>query len=276
MRVFANIQSKQRRPLAMVVAASMMMSASTGFSDDKPDKPAVKSAASKSKPKPAAEPSLDDALLKDLDNELLDGAGDLKPSPPTKASDADQDKPSVPGEKPEPTGDRDAADGEDLGSGPEDPLSRVGRQMRRAEELIERLQSPDKTVELQRQIVKDLEQLAQELEKQCQKQGAGKPGNQQTASRKEVKQPGGQKGKEPGKENDGPVKDSTDRLGKNNVQKTDMAEMKNLMKDLWGQLPLRDREQMLQSSPEQFLPKYELLIEKYYKRLAEQQKSQRD
>ena len=44
------------------------------------------------------------------------------------------------------------------------------------------------------------------------------------------------------------------------------------MKDVWGQLPAREREQMLQSPPEQFLPKYELLLEKYYKRLAEEQK----
>ena len=43
------------------------------------------------------------------------------------------------------------------------------------------------------------------------------------------------------------------------------------MKDVWGQLPAREREQMLQSPPEQFLPKYELLLEKYYKRLADEQ-----
>ena len=44
-----------------------------------------------------------------------------------------------------------------------------------------------------------------------------------------------------------------------------------MMKDVWGQLPERAREQMLQSPPEKFLPKYELLIEKYYQRLAEEQ-----
>ena len=49
-------------------------------------------------------------------------------------------------------------------------------------------------------------------------------------------------------------------------------QMKGMMKDLWGQLPAHAREQMLQTSPEQFVPRYELQIEKYYKRLAEQQK----
>ena len=51
-----------------------------------------------------------------------------------------------------------------------------------------------------------------------------------------------------------------------------MREMHDLMKDVWGQLPVHDREQMRQDAPEQFLPKYELLIEKYYKRLAEPRK----
>jgi hypothetical protein len=43
------------------------------------------------------------------------------------------------------------------------------------------------------------------------------------------------------------------------------------MKDTWGHLPARAREQMLQNPPERFLPQYELMIERYYKRLAEQQ-----
>ena len=55
--------------------------------------------------------------------------------------------------------------------------------------------------------------------------------------------------------------------------KPDMGAMKNLMKDIWGQLPPHAREQMLQSPPEQFLPKYELMLEQYYKRLAEEQRS---
>jgi len=41
---------------------------------------------------------------------------------------------------------------------------------------------------------------------------------------------------------------------------------------VWGQLPAKAREQMMQSPPEKFLPKYELLTEKYFKRLAEEQK----
>jgi len=35
-------------------------------------------------------------------------------------------------------------------------------------------------------------------------------------------------------------------------------------------LPARAREQMLQTSPERFVPQYELMIERYYQRLAEE------
>ena len=43
------------------------------------------------------------------------------------------------------------------------------------------------------------------------------------------------------------------------------------MKSLWGNLPVRSREQMLQSFSDEFLPKYEIEIEQYYRRLSEEQ-----
>ena len=44
------------------------------------------------------------------------------------------------------------------------------------------------------------------------------------------------------------------------------------MKHLWGHLPEREREQMMQSFSDEFLPKYELEIEQYYQRLSEEEK----
>ena len=43
------------------------------------------------------------------------------------------------------------------------------------------------------------------------------------------------------------------------------------MKELWGHLPERSREQLLQSFSEEFLPKYEREIQQYYQRLSEDQ-----
>jgi hypothetical protein len=45
------------------------------------------------------------------------------------------------------------------------------------------------------------------------------------------------------------------------------------MRQAWGNLPERLREQMMQSSVDGFLPKYERLIEEYFKRLAEDESS---
>ena len=51
----------------------------------------------------------------------------------------------------------------------------------------------------------------------------------------------------------------------------DMDEMQILIKEIWGHLPPKTREQMLKSYGEQFLPQYEDLIVEYFKRLAEEQ-----
>jgi hypothetical protein len=43
-----------------------------------------------------------------------------------------------------------------------------------------------------------------------------------------------------------------------------------MLRRVWGDLPERERDEMLQlQPPEEFLPKYELLIEAYFRRLAE-------
>lgn len=50
-----------------------------------------------------------------------------------------------------------------------------------------------------------------------------------------------------------------------------MEEMRDVLhKDVWGMLPERQRQQMLELPVEEFLPKYELLIEDYFRRLAEE------
>jgi hypothetical protein len=264
--------------------------------------------------------SLDQQLLEDLDNELLDGVGKKMPLPkPAKDADktvspkSDAAEDSLSGEaarkpadgkpvdnkpgdsKPQDNKPRDnkprdsgALDdesmGEDIGQGPEDPLTRIGREMRRVEQLIAQQEAAlreaeaDKTGQLQQQIIKELADLIDELEKQRQQQQSSssmrkqKKVREEGASRDQVKQqqPGGSK---PGsKRSSQPATDSSAELRNQNAQRPDVNDMKGLMKDLWGQLPAHARDQMLQTSPEQFLPRYELQLEKYYKRLAEQQK----
>lgn len=52
-------------------------------------------------------------------------------------------------------------------------------------------------------------------------------------------------------------------------RKADMELTRARMMRLWGELPPHAREQMLQSPVEEFPPKYELMIEEYFRRLAE-------
>jgi hypothetical protein len=48
-----------------------------------------------------------------------------------------------------------------------------------------------------------------------------------------------------------------------------MNDVKDALRRIWGHLPEKEREEMIAALGEQFLPKYERLIEAFYKRLAE-------
>jgi hypothetical protein len=160
-------------------------------------------------------------------------------------------------------------DGEDIGESG-DPLARLGQRMRQAGGLIGETKSGEPTQQLQKKIVADLEYLIKMARQQQQQQQQSSSSSQQTARRQQVKQ--SKPGSKPGeRQQDQPARDSTERLGKNDVRRPDMAQMNDVIKRVWGQLPEKEREQMLQNSVDQFLPKYELLIEAYFKSLVERQ-----
>ena len=71
------------------------------------------------------------------------------------------------------------------------------------------------------------------------------------------------------------ARDSTARLDSTNAKSVDKGDLEATVKDLWGHLPERSREQMMQSFSEEFLPKYELEIEQYYRRLSEENNANR-
>jgi hypothetical protein len=212
--------------------------------------------------------SLDDQLLDDLDSELLPTT--KKVAPAAKPGDA-----AEPGAtKPKPSGlDEkllEEIDGEDIGLGPEpDPLTRVGRNMRKSQSLITEHDTSKRTQELQKRILADLDELLQQTRKQCQGGGSNKPPSQ--ASKPASGSPMGNKPAE-GDPANKPSRDSTDRLakaGKTDVE--DQQDLDELVKQVWGHLPDKVRSQMQNVSAENFLPKYEKLIEEYYRRLAEEQ-----
>ncbi len=219
---------------------------------------------------PADQPakSVDDALLEDLDNELLDGVGDLpKGGKPETAK----------GRTPKPAGESEetkAPDGEEGPDPNKDPLGYISQEMRDAEQLIPERQKQTHAQALQQRIVENLTRLIEQAEQQQAQQQQSSQQNkdeQQTAKRQSVKQPQQQAGKSSsGKDSQSPAQDSSTRVGTAEQVRPDPELLRGLMKDAWGHLPEREREQMRQMAPEKFLPQYELLIERYYRRLAEE------
>jgi hypothetical protein len=214
--------------------------------------------------------SLDDALLKDLDNELLEGAGDMKtrPKPDDSGDAAAGDKKSTAGGKSEVIDDT-------LPAEDADPLVHISQEMRDVEDLIPKQSSRTHAEQLQQRIVDDLSRLIDQAEAQRQAARAQaskgkKP--QSTTKREIVKQPKQASGNA-GKDSNKPAEDSSNRLGAAEPARPDPEQFRAMMKDTWGHLPDRDRQEVLQNTPDKFLPKYELLIEKYYKRLSEERGS---
>jgi hypothetical protein len=211
-----------------------------------------------------------------LGNQLLD---DLTPKGPPKPTASKPGQPSAPqGEKTSRLATPRFDDlGEDIGQ-PSGPLSlvRVRHGMQRAESLLgessvsSKGSAVEKAVTVQNDVMAQLDQLIAELSKQCQN-GQCQPGSQPP-------NPGQQSQAKPGDSTSSvaqgqtAARDSTDRLNGPGAKPVDKADIGELAKQLWGHLPQRTREQMLQSFSEDFLPKYQREIEEYYRRLSEEQK----
>ena len=213
--------------------------------------------------RPRAQPprSLDDQLPEDLDADPLDeldrelfGPGDrpVKPGDP-------------PGEGPEDPGARLQRELGAAGVAEDDNLLLgVTRQMREVEGRMARNDSGLVTQGRQQQIVADLERLIEQARKSCQ---GGKPGSKpKGASSGQPKQ--GPPGKKPGAT---PGVAPVQKTGNGENGQPDRQEMRTLMQQLWDvALPPQQRKQLLQSPFDEFLPKYERLIEQYFRRLSEE------
>jgi hypothetical protein len=122
---------------------------------------------------------------------------------------------------------------------------------------------------VQHQIISDLDKLIADLSKQCQCCNGQCQGGQCDKPPKPGQKPG-KPGAAAGQGRTA-ARGSTDRLDRSTAKPVDKGEVNEMVKNLWGHLPERSREQMLQSFSDEFLPKYELEIEQYYRRLSEEQ-----
>ncbi|MBW3597594.1 MAG: hypothetical protein KY475_10000 [Planctomycetes bacterium] len=229
-------------------------------------------------PAAADEPSpLDAELLKDLDSDLLEGLGDdlgdLAP-PPTKPTSSDVEEPPVRLDEQKLLDD---VIGEDVGAADvagddANPLVRIEQKMRQVQERLAQRDPSGSTQTLQRQIADELaallEQLRQQQQQNQNQNSSSQQQQQQSSSKSQSEQ---QKSSSASNQPAGkPAEDSEERLGKVDEERIRPEDLRELFQRAWGHLPPQVRQQMQAAAEEQFLPKYELLIEEYYKRLAEE------
>jgi len=228
---------------------------------------------------PAPSRSLEQQLLEDLDTNPLapEVQRDLrKPNQTTpSAKPPAEPKPAEPS-KPDPKLQSQLS--RELGAAAvsqgDDALLDIVYQMQQAKSLIEQAQAGQETQRVQAGILTSLDELLKAARSQKQQCPAG-PDNKKgdtprqtpnSTSSKPSSKPSGEE-----KTSTAATKDTQAKPGKSGAHRPDMAEMTEVLKNVWGELPAHEREQMLELPMEEFLPKYELLIESYFKRLAEEQ-----
>jgi len=126
----------------------------------------------------------------------------------------------------------------------QDPIGRITGRMGKAADLLGKLTTDKPTQTVQKNIVVELDDFITMLEKRKKKRksGSGSDPSDPLPDSILAKGPGGE----------GNLKDP------------------NASARLWGQLPPKQREQILQSQNEGFPPGYEAILSSYYKRLAQE------
>jgi len=160
-----------------------------------------------------------------------------------------------------------------LGAESEDPLAGVTRHMQEAHDLLEQSSDMTKASVAQEQALAGLDAVITQLtekKKKCQG-GQGKPSDSKKPKpNSKASKPGGEK--KAGDQAATSAPSST--AGKASQQLA--AATTQLVKDLWGHLPERQQEQILQPLGEEFLPKYAEEISAYFRALAEPKSTQQE
>ena len=151
--------------------------------------------------------------------------------------------------------------GEDIGEQSQsNSWLRVGRSMRNVESRIAAGDLGKETQQLQKTIVQDLAGLMKQFRQQA-SESSFRPGTGAAS--------------EAGTSDDThdstkPATDSSQRVGQDPGSQVASEETAMTPENLWGGLPPRIQTQWRGAAVDQFLPKYERLLEQFYRRLAEQ------
>ena len=142
-------------------------------------------------------------------------------------------------------------------------VARQGSLRSAAEQLARRRFG--RTVSLQRQAVDDLRRLHDRFARRHAADGTQQGGSGQSKQSSQPK-PGASKSGKPGTS---PATGASPTISRSGDLAASLAATSELVKDLWGHLPERQRQQILQPLSEDFLPKYATEIEEYFRALAD-------
>jgi hypothetical protein len=149
--------------------------------------------------------------------------------------------------------------------------NRLSRNLHEAEERLHKKDPGEKTQLVQRDIVKDLDELIDQTKRQQQQQQQSSSSSSQSQSQRQrmrarqrqqstsqSQEVASQPQNQPG---------TGARGGNSNADK--MSRLSDVYKDIWGHLPETLRQEMEQYSREQFMAKYNDLLKQYYATIAE-------
>jgi hypothetical protein len=150
----------------------------------------------------------------------------------------------------------------------ENPLLQAIGQMQQAESLLANPQAGAATKKVQDQIVATLDRLLASCQNSSPSPGGQckpKPGGKEKPGK-----PGSKPGTPGAKPNPNPKNSGAPAKSQPAAGRHDAADVR-MLKDFIAKLPQHDRVQVEGSSIEEFLPKYQALIEAYFRDLTEQQ-----
>ena len=249
--------------LCLVVSFDLSAEDAVSSSDEKPAASSAPEADAKKTPEPKEK-----SLLEKLGDELMKEVDD------TPGNDPDKQKEDV------------------------DKMDRAVKGMRSAGEKLDEGQTADETQKIQKQVIKDLEDIINQLENPPPNQGeggagggggggaSGRSGRGGGGSSLRRMRPQGSsgKGKSSGQAQQKPA-DAQEQSGgtssENGVDSSKMsqadrkaaeeaARKQKLEMDVWGHLPQHVREELLNTYGERMLPKYEHLVKQFYEALSTQ------
>jgi hypothetical protein len=157
----------------------------------------------------------------------------------------------------------------------ENPLEQAIRAMREAQKRIDGKDAGLKTRELQQDVVKNLEQLIEAVKQQAQSSPSGgkspKPQDGDPMQKgSKPPEPAETKPGDDGKTRKDKSPESTDKARDAENRQFAPLSSDRMSNKVWGHLPEKLREKLLNVYQDKYLPKYDDLVRRYFESLAEE------